>query len=153
MGLFKKRAPTSSAPTLGRAIDPYLGVPLQVNRPNAPFVAPYCPDRAGLQVRFAGTVFSPSQPASIWYSRERADLPSLLDSRADLRVGDHLTVVESRPYDFAVGTLFAKVKRDGEDRAGYITLETLIGETSLDDKPASMTTPFGLPTKSKNYVA
>lgn len=117
--------------------DEILGVPARVKRPNARFNRPYCADRAGIQVTYRGNAFSVQQTDCLWYDSNplTSNAPLLLRQHQELSPGDVLTVLEDELYDLGVGTLMVRVRHESSRREGFITLETLVGETTVQSSP------------------
>src|SRR5688572_1260900 len=88
-----------------------LGVPVAVKQPNRRFFTEYCPDRAGLQVRYTGNRFSIQQPDGIWVEAPACDLgPVFLERIIEPAAGDVLTILENEYYDLEVGVLMVRVR-------------------------------------------
>lgn len=135
-------APAQTASAAAPVNAPYLDVPAVVERPNSVFVKPYSAKRAGLKVKYAKNRFSSNQPELIyvpeieaktgrvllrWQTSENGK-PGLLG----LFDGNIIEIVDDKLYDFGVGSLFVKVKReDGVE--GYAQFETIFGETEVAD--------------------
>ena len=110
------------------------GVPMDTVQPNEAFSRPYRPDREGLRVRYLGNRLSPAQQDSVWYDTRGAQpSPPLLGGRIELQVGDCMTILDHRPYDLSVGTPMIKVRHEPSGREGFVTLETLVAETTECD--------------------
>jgi len=128
-----------SLPVVTESIDPVLGIPARVNRPNNAFLRPFSPSWRGTVVRYNGQIFSPNAQELIW-------IPALVDGKHLLRwqttdkgspglqgifPGNELELLDNNLYDFGVGALFVKVRSRAVDVTGYTLLETIIGETEV----------------------
>jgi len=129
-------------PLVTESMDPVLGIPARVNRPNNRFLKPFSPTWAGSVVRYTGPPFSRNAQKIIW-------IPDLVDGKHLLRwqttdngspglqgifLGNELELLDNNLYDFGVGALFVKVRSRAANVTGYALLETIIGET----KPRSL---------------
>lgn len=111
--------------------NPLLGVPAEITRPNLAFACAYKPKRSGMEVRYLDNLFSVSQPDCVWHEgKSETGSAVLLREHTELQRGDILTVTEDVPYDLSVGTVMVKVFHHRTEKFGYISLETLIGETA-----------------------
>lgn len=123
-----------------KVIAPGLDIPTVVSRPNASSLRPYFALRSGLEVKYIGNMFSQNQPDLIWVphlenGKERLVWSTHADGEGGLVglfEGDVVTLVDDVIYDLDVGTLFVKVKK-GDFPVGYMLLETLIGETEVQN--------------------
>src|SRR5579871_6119029 len=86
------------------------------------------PSRKGILVKYLGSRICPEQPGSMWFARAAGS--PLLQERVDLLPDDVLTVSDDDLHDFAVGTLMVKAEHGALKRESFITLETLIAETT-----------------------
>lgn len=115
-------------------IDPLLGVPARVKRPNKDKVTPYLADRAGLQVSYRPSLYLDEQPTSIWWDQIGVDgAPLLLRNRDALNTGECLTVVDDELHDIGVGTPLVLVEREATGQQGYITLDSLLTKMKAPD--------------------
>lgn len=106
-------------------------VPRGVVRVNAAFFPPYVALRSGLTIRYLGNRFSSEQPASLWFdSREPSAGPFFLDGRIELSPDDAMVVHEDPVYDLSVGTPMVKVLHERARKKGFITISTLVSETT-----------------------
>ena len=111
-------------------IDAGVGIPAAVCRPNRRFSGCYRADRRGLQVRYVGNLFSSEQPDVLWLAgTSTAEEPHMITAGTVLTPGDRLQILDDDLYDFAVGARFVRVMHQNSTARGYITLETLLGET------------------------
>lgn len=144
LGIFRDGVPTKeetghSLPVVTESVEPTLGIPARVNRPNNAFLKPFAPAWAGTVVRYKGQIFSRNQPEMIW-------IPEVVDGKYLLRwqttdkgspglqgifPGNELELLDNNLYDFGVGTLFVKVRSLTAGVTGYSLLETIIGETEV----------------------
>jgi hypothetical protein len=127
--------PASRLPTLSSSVDPLLGIPAEIHRPNNAKSTPYSPTWAGLRLRYEGDVFRARNPSMVyvplqdngrvllpWQTSEQGK-PGLLG----LFPGNVLTLVDDRLYDLGVGTLMVKVRAEGRSSGGYVPLGHILG--------------------------
>lgn len=126
-------------PTVTNGIDPILGIPAVVHRPNNSFLQPYSPTWKGLTVKYVGDIFK-GRNQDMLYS------PAILDGRVllpwqtsvdgapglyGIYPGNTLTFLDNNLYDLGLGLLFGKVSHDAVNLEGYVPLNVLLGECDM----------------------
>jgi hypothetical protein len=92
---------------------------------------PYLPDRSGLEIQFLVGRMVPSQPPSLWIdTRTNPAGPVLLGRREPLQPGDRMRILDDLGHDLSVGVTMIKVEHERIGCAGFVTLHTLIAETT-----------------------
>jgi len=123
-------------------IDPMVGFPADVVRPNAQFSKPYVADRSNLNVTFHPSSYLNEQPPSIWWDdSEHQAGPLLMRKREPLVDGESLMVLDHQLHDLAVASPMVRVKRMSDGQAGYITLDCLITKTTAEEAIWAADTP------------
>ena len=130
-----------SLPTVTTHVDPILGIPAVVKRPNNIALTPYIADRVGLRLRYETDIIK-SLNGDILYSPKlvgnRIFLPWQTSEKGGpglfgIYPGNTLTILDDAIYDLAVGTLMVKAKLDHNGLEGFVPLSTIIGDTVADN--------------------
>jgi D-glucuronyl C5-epimerase C-terminus len=126
-----------SLPTITNNIDPTLGIPAVVKRPNNIALKPYVADQAGLQVRYEADIIRTLNGDMLYSPKlvgDRIFLPwQTSDNGAPglfgIFPGNVITLLDNPLYDLGVGTLMVKARLDHNGLEGFIPLSTIIGDT------------------------
>jgi hypothetical protein len=134
--------PSPTLHTVTTSVDPELGIPAQVHRPNNAKLAPYSPSWKDLRLRYEGDVFRGRNPPMMyvplhdngrvllpWQTSEKGK-PGLLG----LFPGNEVTIIDDRLYDLGVGTLMVKVRAEGRTSAAYVPLGLVLGNMAAADE-------------------
>lgn len=138
-GLLEPGAPGKGGmPTITTDIDPVLGIPAVIQRPNAHLLKPYIRLQSDLRLKYVRNRFSKNQPDLVWVpdtSQGRVRLTwqsygheGRRDGLKMILPGDTLVILDNELYDFGVGTLFVKVRNERTELTGFTLLETVIGD-------------------------
>ncbi|MCO5092074.1 D-glucuronyl C5-epimerase family protein [Bosea sp. (in: a-proteobacteria)] len=92
------------------------------------------PRRAGLTLTYSGNHFSTfARDAIFTFAKSSHGGPELLNVlNTYLAPGDQLRIEDNELFDFEAGTTFLKVTRLSDSVTGYVPLETIVGETTLE---------------------
>lgn len=121
-------------------IDPVLGIPAVVKRPNNIALGAYQADRAGMRVRYEADIFK-GLNRDLFYAPLRVGEKLFLPWQTSengapglfgVYPGNTLTVLDDALYDLGVGTLMVKARLDHNRLEGFVPLSTIVGESVPD---------------------
>jgi hypothetical protein len=140
-GLNETNGTPGHLPTTTYDVDPVLGIPAVVVRPNNAFLRPYLADRKGLKVSYVGDSLMSLNPDMLYSPAIREGRTFLPWQTSDegapglygVFPGNQLTILDDALYDFGVGLLMVRARLDAQELEGFLPLATVICETMPAD--------------------
>jgi hypothetical protein len=111
-----------------------IGVPMLALRRNGAASQPWLADRAGMILTYRLPQFAASQPND-FYVFETTDTPvrNMLRWALPLDSGETLVALDDYVHDFGSGVAMVRVRRMRDGTVGFITIYTLVTQTSGPD--------------------